>query len=79
MAERIVHMCLSVRGALNWPKRRLVGLLRDTETGKALSPEQVREWLMDHLAQGHEVVPMCSCPDFDFVKGCPGKTVEAEP
>ena len=77
MSQRIIHMSLSVRGALNWPKRRLVGLVMDRDTGKYLHPDRAREWLMDHLAQGHEVVPMCSCPDFDFKTGCPGKTVEA--
>lgn len=71
--SRILHMCLSVRGALNWDKRRLSKLIRHTDTGKWASAAEAKDWLMDHLAQGHEVVPMCNCPGFDFKDGCPGK------
>lgn len=76
--NRIVHMCLSVRGALNWPRRRLKGMFRDTETGRVLTPLEAREELLDHLSLGHEVIPMCQCPDFDFKKGCAGKTLQEE-
>lgn len=75
MAERILHVCLSVRGALDWPLSRLKRVVRNQETGEYLSPFQARQWPMDHLAQGHEVVPMCSCEGFDFKTGCPGKEI----
>ena len=67
----IIHCCLSVRGAILWPKRELKGMfVRD---GRKTTAEESREILMDHLAQGHEVLPFCACPDFDYSgKGCPG-------
>ncbi len=68
---RTVHMCLSVRGALRWPKKRLRGLFVD-ENGRKTSADESRECLMDHLAQGHEVLPMGECEGFDWQKGCPG-------
>lgn len=74
--SRIVHMCLSVRGALNWPKRRLRWMFKD-EKGRYASGDEAREILLEHLSQGHEVIPMCQCPDFDFKKGCPGRTEKA--
>jgi len=73
MGTRILHMCLDTRGALNWPKSQLRNLIRDTETGRYMTPDKARAWLLDELAKGHEVLPMCGCPDFDFKTGCPGK------
>lgn len=73
MSGRVLHTCLSVRGALKWPKSRLKGMFRDRETGRAISADAAREVLLEHLSQGHEVLPMCSCPGFDFKNGCPGK------
>lgn len=74
-AMQMMHMCLDTRGALNWPKRELAKLVRDKVTGRYLSADAAREWLLDELAKGHEVLPMCDCPNFDFKKGCPGKAV----
>lgn len=75
---RIVHMCLDTRGAIQWPKSRLKALVRDMETGRYVSADKARAYLLDELARGHEVLPMCDCPDFDFKKGCPGKPTESE-
>jgi hypothetical protein len=71
MAETF-HCCLSVRGALRWPGSKLRGMLRN-EQGHALSADEVREWLMDQLAAGREVVPFgAACDGFDYKTGCPG-------
>lgn len=69
---KTVHMSLSVRGALRWPKKRLGQMVRDTETGRYLSPDATREWLMDRLSEGHEVLPLGDCEGFDPKTGCPG-------
>lgn len=70
--SQILHCCLSVRGALRWPKSKLRGMLRN-ESGHALTADEVREWLMDQLAQGREVVPFgAACDGFDYITGCPG-------
>lgn len=70
---KTIHMSLSVRGALRWPKQRLCGLVRNTVTDKPLSAEAVREWLFDQLAAGIEVLPIGpGCEGFDPKNGCPG-------
>lgn len=68
-----VHMSLSVRGALRWPKRKL-RIFTDPATGRPADPDAAREWLMDQLALGHEVIPLTGepCEGFDFKTGCPG-------
>lgn len=69
---RTIHMCLSVRGALNWPKRKL-RIFTNPATGRTANSDDVRQWLMDHLAEGHEVIPLAKdCEGFDFKTGCPG-------
>lgn len=67
-----LHMCLSVRGALRWPDAQLRYLCAD-ENGDHLKPDDVREWLMEQLAEGREVLPMGEpCEGFDYKTGCPG-------
>lgn len=85
------HMCLVVRGALNWPKRLLRNMLRDADSGRSLTAEQARDYLMDQLAQGREVLPMskscgnpctqAGCSGFDYGRdgGCPGYPVDDVP
>lgn len=72
MSTRTIHMCLSVRGALKWPKRRLHLILWDPETGEHLTADEARDYLMDQLVAGREVLPMGECEGFDFKTGCPG-------
>ena len=72
---KTMHMCQSVRGALrNWKAADWRGVMTDTETGRTLSPDEVREFLLDQLAQGHEVIPLGPpCEGFDYSgDGCPG-------
>jgi hypothetical protein len=70
-----IHMSLDVRGALGWSKRQLRDacdwMKRADET--RYTPFELREALMDELAQGHEFLP-CSkdCVGFDYATGCPG-------
>jgi hypothetical protein len=77
MARRI-HMCLSVRGALNWPiaeqKRALKYLTRDDGTRFA-DLNEMRNALMDELQKGREVLPLTECDNFDFQKGCRGHEI----
>lgn len=75
--RRIMHMCLSVRGALRWDrgmKRRMASSI--TVDGRRLqSADEVQDFLMDCLASGKEVLPMADCEGFDFKTGCPGHEV----
>lgn len=70
-----IHVSLSIRGALKWPKRQLKGLFR-TESGGRTTAEQSRERLLDLLSEGKEVLPMGPCEGFDFKEGCPGHREE---
>lgn len=74
-----VHCCLSVRGALNWNKRELKRATTwiTRNDGSRYTVDELRNALMDELAQGHEVVPMGDCDDFDFKTGCRGHPVAA--
>ena len=67
-----IHCCVSIRGALKWPKRKLRGMLVD-ESGRKLTADEVREWLFDQLALGRRVLPMgAPCEGFSYETGCPG-------
>ena len=69
-----VHVCMSVRGALNWNKAELKRNARamSDKDGNPMTPDAVRSALMDELAQGHEVIPLGECDNFDFKTGCKG-------
>jgi len=74
----IRHMCLDVRGAIkNFSKRQLTGMFRRPD-GTRLTAEEAKDHLLDHLAEGHEVIPMGPCNNFDYVKGCQGHATEAD-
>jgi len=66
------HFCMSVRGAL---RNRNFGGMNHND-GKPMTEYEAFETLCDELAQGHEVVPMGDCDNFDFKKGCLGHEVE---
>jgi len=74
------HMQISVFGALrNWRSgEQWEGVCTD-ENGQEQTLEQVQQWLKEHEAKGHKVVPAChehECPDFDYSGGgCPGHIV----
>lgn len=61
------HMCIDVRGVLRWKDRDLKKLF----TGG--NATEIREHLMDKLADGWEVIPFGKeCEGFDRKTGCPG-------
>lgn len=71
-------MAVSVRGLLRKTPAQLRG---DTEwitrtDGSRYSEPELREVLLEELAQGHELLPMQACPAFDFKTGCPGHREE---
>jgi hypothetical protein len=79
VAETIIHVSLSVRGALKWPPAKLREATEwiTKPDGSRFTPAELRDALLDELAQGHEVIPMAeNCEGFDFKTGCPG---HAEP
>lgn len=77
------HLCISVRGNLCKTDRQLVQDWHDcikTDDGKTLqTASDIRDFWMNQLAQGREVVPAGSaCEGFDYKKGCPGHEMPDE-
>ena len=72
---RTVHVCLSIRGALKWPKRDFARLAKGMvkPDGTRMTPTEARQALIDQLDLGREVLPVGDpCQGFDYVNGCPG-------
>lgn len=72
--KRTIHLCLSVRGALNQTKAEMKRMAPSIMIdGKPLrTADEVRNFLLDELAQGHEVLPYGECDNFDWKTGCMG-------
>lgn len=72
---RTIHLVISVRGMLNWSnaefKRNLKWITKD-DGSRYTSVTELRNALMDELAQGHEVLKMGECDNHDWKKGCRG-------
>ena len=79
--SRKTHLCLSVRGALNWSKAEMKRMASSiTVDGKQLkTADEVRNFLLDELAQGHEVLPFGDCDNFDWKTGCKGHELSEPP
>lgn len=72
MAWKTFHMGQSIEGALRLPDSTLADMFTKDD-GTHPTAEMVREFLKDHLAKGHKVIPLSSeCDSFDYVTGCPG-------
>lgn len=69
-----MHICMSVRGALNKTKAQMKQLAPCIVVdGVPLkTAEQVRDFFLDQLSMGHEVIPCGECDNFDYKKGCLG-------
>lgn len=67
-----VHLC--VRGYLRGASKHELAGMFQRQDGTPLSAEEAREYLMDCLAEGKELLPLSSeCEGFDYrEKGCPG-------
>lgn len=81
MVMKKIHLCQDVRGALrDWAPALWEDVMRDTETGRMLSPREVQDYLFDQLAMGHEVIPIgVPCEGFDHSGGgCPGHTLDKD-
>lgn len=70
---KIYHVSLDIRDAIKRTDKWLKGMFRSNETGELLTPDQARDYLMDQLSEGKDVLP-CSkdCDNFDYKTGCLG-------
>lgn len=72
------HLGQSVSGALdNWNPRNWRDCVTDTETGKTMTPKQVKKKFEEYQAKGIEMIPFGECPTFDYKTGCPGHEIES--
>lgn len=73
------HMSVDIQGFLEHYRKRSMRGLSINDDGKPMNDADARQYLYNHLLQGHTVLPMCDdkkCPDFDyFGGGCPGHDV----
>lgn len=79
MKHTIRHISLDVKGALmNWDRKMLKNMASSiTVDGTPLkTADDVKFFLLDQLAQGHELLPMADCEGFDWKTGCPGHVEE---
>lgn len=77
---KTIHVHLDARGAFtNFRKREWRNVVKDEE-GRYLTPDEVKEWLLDQIAQGKKALPFGEpCEGFSYETGCPGhQAVEAE-
>ncbi len=71
----IYHLSQSVDGPLmNWTMRDWKKATKyiTRPDGSRFSPVELKQAFLDELAQGHRVIPLAPCDNFDFVKGCLG-------
>lgn len=68
---KIIHSGLDVRGALKWPKGKLKGMFKH-ESGRFTTADESRNILLDELAEGHEILPLGPCENWDWKTGCQG-------
>jgi hypothetical protein len=73
--HKTVHVSIDIRGVLEWSNNRLDGFLRDRDSRRLLTADEVRAALQDELAKGHSLIPWGNCEGFDFREGCPGHPV----
>lgn len=77
---QIIHMGISVRGALRWPrsemKRATKWITRDD--GSSFTADELRDKFMDLLAAGNEVIPIGTCDNWDPKTGCKGHPMPEE-
>lgn len=72
---KTIHMCQSITGPLmNWGKRewkQATGYITRSD-GSKFTPDELKAAFIEELSQGHEVIPIGECDNFDYKKGCLG-------
>lgn len=70
------HCSIDIRGMLKFYRRKSMAGLFNTDDGRKATDKEVRDFLQEHLNEGHTCIPFgdpSECPDFDyFGGGCPG-------
>ena len=75
--QQTIHMSINIRGMLRHFKGRSMKGLMTKDDGTPASDEEVKIELYNHLAQGHNAIPMGHCDNFDYVNGkCLGHNIK---
>ena len=70
-------LSLSIRGAIRNGEHRGSLLGNCTVDGRTLTADEILDVLIDHLAQGHEMLPYGPpCDRWDWKEGCNGHQKE---
>lgn len=73
MTAYSLHVCLDIRGALRWSRRRLARLFRTEDGRRYMTAAEAHETLCDELAKGRKVLPLGEpCEGFSYQTGCQG-------
>lgn len=74
----IFHVHLDVRSFLlkNFEDFNEHIRLFSDEIGKPVSVAEAKNFLLEELSKGHEVIPIGECSNFDYKKGCLGHPAE---
>ncbi len=76
------HLCLSLSGALGWPKKMFDRSFKDCikdDDGKVMSTAAAREKFQILLSKGINLIPYDKCDNFDEKeKGCMGHPEAAD-
>ena len=78
----ITHCCQSVEGPLmNWKKAdwKRACLWFQKDDGSKFTPDELKQAFLDELAQGHKVIKIGDCDNFDYTKGCLGHPDDWKP
>ena len=68
--SRKIHMALDIEGCLNYYKRRKMNNIFQKEDGSYMTGKEARIELKKLLAKGYTAIPIGTCDNFDYVKGC---------
>ncbi len=72
---RTFHLCQSVRGALkNWSASEFRHMAKHNNC----TVNDVKNYFMNCLAEGKEVIPIGECDNFSFKDGCMGHIKEPQ-
>lgn len=72
---------ISMRGLSRYSDNELAACTSwiSHDDGRPATVEDVRTWIENELAAGHEVYPFGCCDNWDWKLGCRGHPVVAEP
>ncbi len=69
------HMCINVRDQICRTDKNLKAIWKSSlkVDGRTLETgNEIKNFFMNELAKGHEVIPGGKCDNFDYKKGCQG-------